>query len=170
MLRTMYKHSVNNEPMIGSRSGWLTMRIMEAVVFLFLIVLIPPMFLHPVIFHTEGRDFLFLSIFGALIVGGFGHAHQNVYGFANDGGIRYKRYFKWKFVNWGEIESISRRPMGTIRVDVGRCKFFNRRLVFMRDIVLFGEQRKFVSFDNLKSMWVRAQQLRAEAGGAPLTR
>jgi hypothetical protein len=119
------------------------------------------MLLHPAIFHTERMDFLFLSIFGVLMLGGFGHAHQIVYGFSNDGGIRYKRYFKWKSVNWGEIESISRRPMGTIRVDVGRHKFFNRRLLLMRDIVLFGEQRKFDSFDNLRSAWIRAQQLRA---------
>jgi hypothetical protein len=83
-----------------------------------------------------------------------------VYGFADDGGIRYKRYFKWKSVNWAEIESISRRPQGTIRVDVGRYNFFNRRLLFMREIVLFGEQRKFVSFDNLRSAWIHAQQLR----------
>lgn len=147
--------------MIGSRSGWLATRIMEAFVVVFSIVLIPPMLLHSAPFHTEGMDFLFLSIFGALMLGAFGHAHQIVYGFADDGGIRYKRYFNWKSVDWSEIESISRRPMGAIRVDVGRYKFFNRRLLFMRDIVLFGEQRKFVSFDNLRSAWIRAQQLRA---------
>jgi len=146
---------------MGSRSGWLAARIMEAVVFLFLIVLIPPILVHPTIFHTERMDFFFLSIFGVLILGGLGHAHQIVYGFADDGGIRYKRYFKWRSVSWGEIESISRRPMGTIRVDVGPYRFFNRRLLFTRDIRLFGEQREFVSFDNLRSAWIRAQQLRA---------
>jgi hypothetical protein len=128
---------------------------------LLLLLFIPPVLLHPAVYHTEGRDFLFLGIFASLILGGVGQAHQVVYGFADDRGIRYKRYFKWKSVNWGEIESISRRPMGTIRADVGRYKFFNRRLLFMRDIVLFGEQRKFVSFDNLRSAWIRAQQLRA---------
>ena len=112
--------------------------IMEAVVFLFLIMSIPPVLLHPTIFHTERLDFPLLIIFGVLMLGGFGHAHQIVYGFADDGGIRYKRYFKWKSINWVEIESISRRPMGKIRVDVGRYKFFNRRLLFMRDIVLFA--------------------------------
>jgi hypothetical protein len=130
---------------------------MEAVVFLFLIVLLPPLFLHPAVFHTAGRDFLFLSIFGAAILGGLGQAHQNVYGFADDEGIRYKRYFTWRHVNWREIESISRQPTGTIRVDVGRYKFFNRRLVFMRDIVLFGEQRKSINFDDLRTAWIRAQ-------------
>jgi len=161
VLPTVCNHTANNELMIGSRSLWFAMRMMEAVLFLFLIVFIPPMLLHSSHFQTEGMDFLFLSFFGALMLGVFGDAHQYVYGFADDGGIRYKRYFKWKSLNWGEIESISRRPMGTIRVDVGRYRFFNRRLLFMRDIVLFGEQRKFVSFDNLRSAWIRAQQLRA---------
>src|SRR5258706_409161 len=157
----MYNHSASKDLMIGSRSGWLATRIMEAVVFLFLIMLIPPVLLHPTIFHTERLDFPLLIIFGVLMLGGFGHAHQIVYGFADDGGIRHKRYFKWKSINWVEIESISRRPMGKIRVDMGRYKFFNRRLLFMRDIVLFGEQRKFASFDNLRGSWIRAQQLRA---------
>jgi hypothetical protein len=94
------------------------MRIMEAVVFLFLMVLIPPMLLHSVSFHTEGMYFLFLSMFGALMFGGFSYARQNVYGFIDDGGIRYKRYFNWKSIKWSEIENISRGPMGT---DSYRC-------------------------------------------------
>jgi hypothetical protein len=139
------------------------MRIMEAVVFLFLIVLIPPILLHSVSFHTEGMDFLFLSMFGALMLGGFSYAHQNVYGCIDDGGIRYKRYFNWKSIKWSGIESISRGPMGTVLIDVERYKFFNRRLIFMRDTVLFGKQRKFANFDDLRSTWIRAQQLRAES-------
>jgi hypothetical protein len=118
---------------------------------------------------SHGRQrFPFPKHLRGIDVGWIWHAHQNVYGLADDGGIRYKRYFKWEFVNWGEIESISRRPMGAISVDVGRYKFFNRRLVFMPDIVLFGEQRNFVSFDNLRSAWIRAQQLRAEPSGESL--
>jgi hypothetical protein len=158
----MYNRLVSNEMMIGSRSSWLAMRIMEAVVFLFLMVLIPPMFRHSGSFQAEVMDFLFLSIFGVLMLGGFSHAHQNVYGFIDDGGIRYNRYFNWKSIKWNEIESVSRGPMGTVLINVGRYKFFNRRLIFMRDTVLFGKQRNFVSFDDLRSTWIKAQQLRAE--------
>jgi hypothetical protein len=50
---------------------------MEVVVFFFLVLFIPPLFFHPAV-HTEGRDFPFLYIFGALMLGAFAQAHQVV--------------------------------------------------------------------------------------------
>jgi hypothetical protein len=165
VLRTMYKHSANNNPAVGSRSLWLTVRIGEVLMILLLILFIPPLLLQPRVFHTEGKDVLFLGIFASLLLGGFSQAHQVVYGFSDDGGLHYKRYFRWRNVSWGEIDSITRRPMGMILVDVERYSFFNRHLVFIQDTVLFGEQPKFVSFESLRNAWVRAQQLRAEPSG-----
>ena len=107
----MYKLSVDNKLVLGSRQAWIAMRAMEAVVFLSLLVLMPPLITHPSLFHTDGRDFLpFLGIFGALIFAGFAQAHRIVYGFVDAGGIHYHRYLHWKYVSWEQIESIAKRP------------------------------------------------------------
>jgi hypothetical protein len=132
---------------------------MEAVVFLSLLVFIPQLIIHPFVFHAEGRDFLpFLGIFGALMFAGFAYAHRIVYGFVDAGGIHYHRYLRWKYVKWEQIESIARRHMGTIHVDVEGQNFPSRHLVFVRDSVVFGEKSKSVTFDALRGMWIRARK------------
>jgi hypothetical protein len=155
----MYKHSVNNKPVLGSRQAWIAMRIMEAVVCLSLLVFIPPLTIHSSVFHADGRDFLpFLGIFGALMFAGFAQAHRIVYGFVDAGGIHYHRYLRWKYVSWERIESIAKRPMGTIHVNVEGENFPSRHLVFLKDTVVLGGQSKSVTFDDLRSMWFRARQ------------
>lgn len=155
----MYKLSVDNKLVLGSRQAWIAMRAMEAVVFLSLLVLMPPLITHPSLFHTDGRDFLpFLGIFGALIFAGFAQAHRIVYGFVDAGGIHYHRYLHWKYVSWEQIESIAKRPMGTIHVDVEGQNFSGRHLVFVNDTVVFGAQSESVTFDGLRGMWIRARQ------------
>jgi hypothetical protein len=135
------------------------MRIMEAVVFLSLLVFILPLTMHPSVFHADGRDFLpFLGIFGALMFAGFAHAHRIVHGFVDAGGIHYHRYLRWKYVSWEQIESIAKRPMGTIHVDVEGENFPCRHLVFLKDTVVLGGQSKSVTFDDLRGMWIRARQ------------
>ncbi len=134
---------------------------METVVFLFLLVLMPPLLLHPSVFHTEGKDFLpFLVIFGVMIFAAFAQAHRVVYGFADVRGIRYQRYLRWKYVNWEQIEGIAKRPMGAIQVDVQGLNFFSRHLVFIKDVVVFGGQSTSVTFDDLRDMWIRARSPR----------
>src|ERR1700733_8822612 len=149
----MYNHTVSNKRVLGSRQAWIAGRTMEAVVFLLLLVFIPPLIMHPSVFHADGRDFLpFLGIFGALMFAGFAHAHRIVYGFVDAGGIHYNRYLRWKYVSWEQIESIAKRPMGTIHVDVEGENFPRRHLVFLKDTVVFGGQSKSVTFDDLRGM------------------
>ena len=100
----------------------------------------------------------FLGIFGALMFAGFAYAHRIVYGFVDAGGIHYHRYLRWKYVKWEQIESIARRHMGTIHVDVEGQNFPSRHLVFVRDSVVFGEKSKSVTFDALRGMWIRARK------------
>jgi hypothetical protein len=134
---------------------------MEVVVFLLLILLIPPLLLHRDVFHTEGRVLpSFLSIFAALMFAGFARAHRFVHGFADEEGIHYQRYVRWRHVNWGHIESITKRPLGRILVDLQGYNFFNRHLEFMQDAVLFGDRPKSLSFADLRSAWIRGQQFR----------
>ncbi len=136
------------------------MRIMEALVLLSLVVFILPLLLHPSVFHTENGYLLpFSGIFGALMFAGFAQAHRVVYGFADAGGIHYQRYFRWKYVNWEQIESIAARPiMGTIHVDLEGQNLFSRDLVFIKDTVVFGDRSKSVTFDGLRGMWIQARQ------------
>jgi hypothetical protein len=149
----------NRQLTIGSRSGWLAMRIINAVVIVSVALLVPPMLLHSGSFGTPIMDLVFLGIFGALFLGGLRHSHQFAYGFVEAGGIRYKRYFSWQYVTWSEIESISEHPMGTIRVDVARANLLNRQLIFGGDIVLFGKKNNSATFDNLRRTWTERKLL-----------
>ena len=131
---------------------------METLVLLLLLVFIPPLLLHPSVFHTEGKDFLaFLVIFCAMVFAAFAQAHRVVYGFADTRGIRYQRYLRWKYVNWEQIEAIAKRPLGAIHVDVQGLNVFSRHLVFIKHIVVFGGQSTSVTFDDLREMWIRAR-------------
>ena len=164
----MSKRSVNNELTIGSRSAWLGARIIEAMVFLLLLLFGPSLFLHRDVLHIEGRAVsIFLSIFAAFMFAGLARAHRFVHGFADEGGIHYQRYFRWRHVDWGRVESITRRPLGRILVDLQGYDFFNRHLEFLQDNILFGNRPKSLSFADLRSAWIRGQQVRTgPIGGA----
>ena len=131
------------------------MRIMEGFVFLALILFIPPLLFHPIVFHTEGTESsAFFCIFGALMFGAFADAHRVVHGVIDEGGIHYQRYFRCRYIKWEQIESITRRPFGRILVDVEGYNFFNRHLEFIKDTIIFGDRPKSVSFDDLRSAWI----------------
>jgi hypothetical protein len=157
----MYSHFVSNKPMIGSRSAWIATRIAETVVLALLLVLMPPLLLHPSLFRVEGTGLVaFSGVFGALILAGFAQAHQIVYGFPKASGIHYRRYFRWKHVHWDQIESISTRPlMNTIHVDTVGNGFFDQHLVFVKDTVVFGRRSESVTFENLREMWIQTKRL-----------
>jgi hypothetical protein len=92
---------------------------------------------------------------------GFAQAHRIVYGFVDAGGIHYQRYLRWKYVNWAQIESIARDPMGTISINVEGQSFFSRHLMFIKDKRVFEEQSNSINFDGVRAMWVQAKQFAA---------
>ncbi len=128
---------------------------MNAVVFL-LLLLFAPLMLRPGANNGNGTDLIFIAVFGALLLGGFAYAHKMVFGFATSQGIRYKRYFRWKYVKWDEIESITKSSMGTICIDVAHFSAFNRRLVFVKEIILFGKRGEFATFERIRSEWAQS--------------
>ena len=139
------------------------MRIMEGFVFLALILFIPPLLFHPIVFHTEGTESsAFFCIFGALMFGAFADAHRVVHGVIDEGGIHYQRYFRCRYIKWEQIESITKRPFGRILVDVEGYNFFNRHLEFIQEIIIFGDKSKSVSFNSFRSAWIRARQFPAD--------
>lgn len=114
--------------------------------------------------RVERTDFVaFSGVFGALILAGFAQAHQVVYGTPDALGIHFRRYFRWKHVNWDQIESISTRHlMNTIHVDTTGNGFFDQRLVFVRDTVVFGQRSKSLTFEDLRDIWLQAKRDLAE--------
>jgi hypothetical protein len=139
---------------------------MEAVVFLALVLFVVPLLFPPSVLHMEDRSLsLALSaILGALLFAAFAQAHQVVWGFADETGICYKRYFGWKHASWGQVESITRRPIwNTIHVNLQGYDLLNRHLMFITDRIVLGAGPSTVSFEDLRGMWVRAQHSQANS-------
>jgi hypothetical protein len=98
-----------------------------------------------------------IPIIVAVILGVIFYFHQVVQGIVRTDALYFKRYLKWTKLSWGEIESISRSPMGAISVHLKTGSVFNRRLSFLPNPVLLGANRNYATFDELRKKWLAGE-------------
>lgn len=130
---------------VGSRLRWLGARWSELAVVCLLVWL------------NYRHTFEFaVAIFSLVLILFCVSLHQQVYGFIEPEGLRYRRYLRWNFSRWDDIEDISQNiAAGAILVDLRNENRFNHRLRFIPDPFLFGRSTSTgANYDELRRAWL----------------
>jgi hypothetical protein len=144
----MSPHSAKDNIAIGSLALWRWARIMEC---LFVVGV--------TFFSLLGISFDALSVlFFGMVLFVLAQAHPLAYGFLDQEGLHYRRYLKWRYVRWNQIDSITREPIATIIVNLRVGKILSRRIVLPRNPTLFGSGSPVAGFDEIRTAWLRGMQ------------
>jgi hypothetical protein len=143
----MSSHFVHSKLKLGSRLGFLCMRLGEAFVVGFILYFIP--------YLTPIRE---SAIPLAIIAYTFARAHEVAYGFADDVGIHFKRYFRWNFASWDQVESITQTSRISIAVALSGKSIVNRKVLFLENPPLSELVKKPKTFPELRAAWMEGRK------------
>ena len=88
----------------------------------------------------------------------FARAHEVAYGSADTTGIRFKRYLRWHFVRWQDIQSVTKNSKISMTVVLERKNFLNRKIVFIENPAVRDLLRDSNTFQMLQETWIENRQ------------
>jgi hypothetical protein len=144
---SMFGNAAHNRIALGSRNGLLFMRVGEAILVCLFGLSVP--YFHP----------LSVAVISLAIVAGFlTKLHEFAFGFADESGIRFRRYFRWHFLPWRNVESITRESKITISLRLENKNLFNRTLRFFENPEVRNLMRESHIFHDVRDAWIEGRE------------
>ena len=144
----MVKETSDGNMVLGSFVTWLAARIAALALLVYILYAAPKLEIS-ILSGIEILVTLYLLY----------RSNELAYGVSDEHGIRYRRYFRWVYIEWHSIVSITQSRSVTMSIVVERRSFFTRHLLFLAGPNPARLGRLPEAFPKLRHIWLEGRRI-----------